>query len=138
MSCQGSYHFQLSESRSRFDQQGAWRAAGRALRVSGVRSVERRAGSVRGNVVRAEAAAAAHLGNYKNKQPGSFFLNKKTELSRRTSCTQSPLRNTDHVHDGAQADEPARWQEDGSSLGVRWKLVAGLCGVRAGRLQRLG
>lgn len=42
-----------------------------------------------------------------------------------------------HVHDGAQANEPAWTEEEGITSGVRWKFVAGFHG-HGSEFQQLG
>lgn len=53
-------------------------------------------------------------------------------------CIKFSRIRTEHVHVGAQAHEPARTEEERSSVGVCWKFVAGLFGDRAERSQLFG
>lgn len=86
-------------------------------------------------VCRMSGGGGSPGGSYQVNVLSRIFLWK---LSRCSPCSDFQLRNqAEHVHDRAQANEPARPEEERLSEGVGWKFVAGLFGDRAER-QRLG
>lgn len=90
---------------------------------------KRRAGPEERSVgnVRERVLLATHLGNYQIKQPSCCIFNGSCADLNHASSLSCGLQ-TEDVHYRAQANEPARAEEERSGVGVRWKFVAGHSG----------